>query len=168
MMTIQAKEHFTVKPGKVLRGYPVDSPRAKARLIVLALLADGKLDADELEGLRRRGAFRELGIAQENFYEVLYDFCSDVTRVPAGTGNYLLSPELLEGLFAEVQDPVQRRILLHLIFDVIRSDGHLAVGEARLFWNAIDAWQLRMEDGRSIKHGVPHGRRHAREQRSWT
>ena len=44
MMTIQAKEHFTVKPGKVLRGYPVDSPRAKARLIVLALLADGKLD----------------------------------------------------------------------------------------------------------------------------
>jgi len=158
MMTIQAKDHFAVKPGKILRGYPVDSPRAKARLIALALLADGKLDADELEGLRRRGAFRELGIAQENFYEVLYDFCSDVTRVPAGTGNYLLSPELLEGLFAEVQDPVQRRILLHLIFDVIRSDGLLAVGEARLYWNAIDAWQLRMEDGRTVKHGAPTAR----------
>lgn len=168
MMTTQAREHFTVKPGKVLRGYPVDSPGAKARLIVLALLADGKLDAEELEGLRRRGAFRELGIAQENFYAVLYDFCSDVTRVPAGTGNYLLSPELLEGLFAEVQNPAQRRILLHLIFDVIRSDGHLAIGEARLFWNAIDAWQLRMEDGHAIKHGAPRGRRHAMEPQSWT
>jgi len=168
MMTIQAKDHFTVKPGKVLRGYPVDSPRAKARLIALALLADGKLDAEELDGLRRRGAFRELGIAQENFYEVLYDFCSDVTRVPAGTGNYLMSAELLEGLFAEVQNPAQRQILLHLIFDVIRSDGLLAVGEARLYWNAIDAWQLRIEDGRTIKHGAPHGRRHARESRSWT
>lgn len=168
MMNIQAKEHFAVKPGTVLRSYPVDSPRAKARLIVLALLADGRLDAEELEGLRRRGAFRELGIAQEDFYQVLFDFCSDVTRVPAGSGNYLLAPELLENLFGEVLDPAQRQILLHLIFDVIRSDGRLAFGESRLFWNAIDAWNLRLEDGRSMNHGAARGRRRGMESRSWT
>jgi hypothetical protein len=167
MMTIQAREHFAVKPGKTLRDYPVDSPRAKARLIALALLADGKLDAAELDGLRRRGAFRELGIAQEDFYQVLYDFCSDVTRVPAGSGDYLLAPELLEDLFGEVQDPAQRQVLLHLIFDVIRSDGRLALGESRLFWNAIDAWNLRVEDGRA-HHGTTHGGRRHREARPWT
>ena len=33
------------------------------------------------------------------------------------------------------------------IFDVIRSDGHLADGEARLIWHALDTWRLRLDDG---------------------
>jgi uncharacterized tellurite resistance protein B-like protein len=31
-----------------------------------------------------------------------------------------------------------------MMFDVIRSDGQLDEGEARLFWSALDAWQLRL------------------------
>lgn len=149
MMTLQARESFSPinYPGRPLRAYPVDSPRAKARLVVLALLADGRMDAAELDGLAKNRAFAELGVTREAFFEVLYDFCADATGLPDGRGNYLLSPALLETLFAEVGSVAERQKLVRLIFDVIRSDGHLADGEARLFWHALDTWRLRLDDG---------------------
>ena len=58
-----------------------------------------------------------------------------------------LSPALLETLFAEVGSVAERQKLVRLIFDVIRSDGHLADGEARLIWHALDTWRLRLDDG---------------------
>ncbi|BAO29360.1 tellurite resistance TerB family protein [Sulfuritalea hydrogenivorans] len=149
MMTMQARESFFPirHPGLPLRAYPVDSPRAKARLIVLALLADGRVDAAELDGLAKYRAFDELGLTRDDFFQVLYDFCADAARLPEGGGNYLMSPALLEILFAEICSTGERQKLVRLIFDVIRSDGHLAEGEASLFWKALDAWRLRLDDG---------------------
>jgi hypothetical protein len=149
MMTMQAKASFspTINSGRPLRMYPVDSPRAKARLIVLALFADGRVDALELSSLARRGVFAELGLTGEDFFQVLYDFCEDATGLPEGRGSYLMSPALLDTMFDEVSDTGERQKLVRLIFDVIRSDGHLADGEARLFWKALDAWRLRLDDG---------------------
>ena len=153
MMTMQARESFSpIKhPGRPLRAYPIDSPRAKARLIVLALFADGRVDALELSSLARRGVFAELGITGDDFFQVLYDFCADAAGLPEGRGNYLMSPALLDTLFAEVGSTGERQKLVRLIFDVIRSDGHLADGEARLFWKALDTWRLRLDDG--IEYG---------------
>lgn len=63
-----------------------------------------------------------------------------------------ISPRVVESLLAELADDTQKLAMLRLIFDVIRSDGELAPAEARLFWNALDAWSLRVEDGR--RHGL--------------
>lgn len=149
MMTLQAMERFSPinYPGSSFRTYPVDSPRARARLVVLALLADGRMDAAELDGLAKHRAFDELGIARDDFFQVLYDFCADAAGLPEGRGSYLMSPALLESLFAEVCSTEERQKLVRLIFDVIRSDGHLAESEARLFWKALDSWRLRLDDG---------------------
>jgi len=149
MMTMQARESLSSidYPGRPLRGYPVDSPRAKARLIVLAMLADGRVDAAELDSLAKYRAFAELGISRDDFFQVLYDFCADAAGLPEGRGNYLMSPALLETILDEVSDTRERQKLLRLIFDMIRSDGHLADGEARLFWKALDSWRLRLDDG---------------------
>ncbi|MBL8492158.1 MAG: hypothetical protein JNM82_15365 [Rhodocyclaceae bacterium] len=142
MLTLQARERFAAERPAALRTYPTDSPRAKARLVVLALLADGRLDTGELEGLDRRGVFAALGIARNDFYEVLYDFCSDLARLSGSRGDYLLTPAALAPLFAEVQGPATRQAMMRQIFDAIRSDGRLHAGEARLFWNAVDAWGM--------------------------
>ena len=136
MMTTSTTTH------PVLRKYAPNSPQAKARLIALALLADGRLDDKELDDLSRRSAFATLGLAREDFFQVLYDFCADISRMPNRDDNYVVTPEELNRLFAEITDQEQRKNLLHLIFNVIRSDGRLALGEARLFWGAMDAWQL--------------------------
>jgi uncharacterized tellurite resistance protein B-like protein len=151
MMSMQARETFRPFIGThhPLRVYPANSPRAKARLVVLAMLADGRVDDAELESLTRHGTFDQLGIAREDFFEVLYDFCADVENLPNGSGDYLLSPAVLEQLFGEVSSATERRTLLLLIFDMIRSDGHLADSEADLFWHAVDTWKFRAAETRT-------------------
>lgn len=147
-MMIDSKEMFAAaaREGRPLRAYPPDSPAAGARLVALALLADGKLEASELEALGRHRVFDALGLSREDFFEVLFDFCGDVSRLANGKGDYLLTPGVLEALFSEVVSPAARQTLLRMIFDVIRSDGYLARGEDLYFWNAIDAWDMRIED----------------------
>jgi len=151
MMTMQAREMcapFTIN-NQALRAYASNSPRAKARLVVLAMLADGRLDDAELESLTRHSTFAELGIAREDFFEVLYDFCADVENLPNGSGDYLLSPVVLEQLFGEISSASERQMLLRQIFNMIRSDGNLADSEADLFWHAVDTWKFRAADTRT-------------------
>jgi uncharacterized tellurite resistance protein B-like protein len=148
MMSMQARDSFVPHFGSAhgLRAYPHDSPRAKARLIVLALLADGQLDKREFDCLERQGIYAALGMSREDFVEVLLEFCNDVARLPQREGKYLLASGLLDGLFAEIDDPAERRRLMRHIFETICSDGKLAAGEEHMFWKAIDAWQLRISD----------------------
>jgi len=157
-MSLPTRKMISPRIGSVppLRSYPSDSPRAKARLLALALLADGRLGQEELESLERHSAFHALGISREDFFEVLFDFCNDVVRLPNGRGGYLLTPSTLDELFAEVRNPEGRRALARLIFDVIRSDRHLAEGEQRLLWNALDAWKMRLDDVAGVKLGHAH------------
>jgi uncharacterized tellurite resistance protein B-like protein len=133
-------------PNQVLRAYAPNSPRAKARLVVLAMLADGRLDDAELKTLTKLSTFAELGIARDDFFEVLYDFCADVENLPNGGGDYLLSPVVLEQMFGEIDNVAERQTLLRQIFNMIRSDGHLADSEADLFWHAVDTWKFRAAD----------------------
>ena len=127
-----------------------------ARLVVLALLADGQLDESELEVLNRRGAFAALGISREDFVRVLYDFCADAARLSEGFGGYRLSPALLAGLFAEVDDPRARERVLGLIVAVVSSDGRFTDGEEKLFRSAMEAWGVGQETGpRGIRPPPP-------------
>ncbi len=152
MMTLQAREMCAPykNPNEVLRAYAPNSPRAKARLVVLAMLADGRLDNAELESLTRQSTFAELGITREDFFEVFYDFCADVKSLPSDSGYYLLAPVVLDQLFGEISSTAERQTLLRQIFDMIRSDGHLADSEADLFWHAIDTWKFRATDMRTV------------------
>lgn len=144
MMSMQARETFIPQFGgsHPLRNYPVNSPRAKARLIVLALLADGQLDKSEFDTLEKRDVYASLGLSREDFVAVLLDFCSDAARLPNGRGSYLLAPAVLDELFAEVDDPAARKVVMRHIFETICSDGKVADGEEQLFWKAADAWRM--------------------------
>jgi len=154
MMSMQAREMNApyTHANQALRAYAANSPRAKARLIVLAMLVDGRLDDAELESLSQDGTLAELGIAREDFFEVLYDFCADVENLPGGSGHYLLTPLVLEQLFGEVSNSAERQSLLRLIFDMIRSDGDLAKSEADLFWQAVDHWKFQAADTLTAIH----------------
>ena len=148
MMSLQARESFrpVIGPHHALRAYAVNSPRAKARLVVLAMLADGRLDEREMVAIERRGVFADLGIAREDFVQVLHDFCGDVAgQLPAGAGGYQLTSKTLAGLFGEVADREAREKLLQHMVAVISSDGHLSNAEERLFRSAIDHWQPQSE-----------------------
>lgn len=138
--TRNGPQHFG--PAYPLRPYVIDSPRARARLVVLALLADGRLDEQELAALERRGVFSALNIAREDFVQVLHEFCNDVAaHLLTGKGSYRLAPQTLEGLFEEVTDHEAQEKLLQLIGILISCDGRLSDRERELFWGALKSWR---------------------------
>jgi hypothetical protein len=131
-----------------LRPYAPDSPEAMARLLALTLLSDGMLESRELENLRRADAFDRIGTDQSRFMRVLYDFCDDLThRGPlAADGHFRLSPVAISRMLREVEDPGLQREVVRLMLEVIRADGRLAAAESMLFWEALDAWNLRLDE----------------------
>ncbi len=150
MMCMQARESLPPVFGvrHPLRAYAVNSPRAQARLVVLALLADGRLDEREIDALDRRGIFADLGIARSSFVEVLSDFCSDVAgQLPVSGGGYQLTQKALGGMLDEVSDSMMRARLLRHMLAVIDSDGHLSDSEKSLICTAIEHWQPRWAGG---------------------
>lgn len=151
MMTMQSREMCPPRNGKAhpLRSYPANSPRATARLVALALLADGQLDERELATLERRGAFATLGISREDFVQVLYDFCADVARLSESAGGYRLSHSVLSALFDEVDDPRAKERVMNLIVAVVSSDGRYTEGEQKLILGALHSW------GGSLRKGRP-------------
>jgi uncharacterized tellurite resistance protein B-like protein len=117
-----------------------NTPVAAARVLVLAIMADGRLGACEVQALDRREAYPRLGLGRDRFYEVMREVCAELLAHQTRTGNsmFRLDSDLAERWIDAVQDPALRQTVADLAFEVIRSDGVLDPGESRLFWRVLD------------------------------
>lgn len=130
-----------------------DSPEAAARVLVLAIVADGRLGACEVQALDEANAYARLGLDRDAFYRVMREVCADLLDRQVRTGDSMFK---LDGSEAQAWlDAVQRADLRHtvlaLAFEVIRSDGVLHPGESRLFWQALDRWGIRLDQIRPAR-----------------
>ena len=50
-----------------MRSYPTDSPQAAARIVTLAMLADGAVCRAEVDALERSGVHEQLGLHAATF-----------------------------------------------------------------------------------------------------
>lgn len=125
-----------------MRHYPLDSHLSSARIVGLALLADGAIDPSELALLRHRDTLRHLGLDEAGLDRVIHDLCEDLLlyahRTPAG--ELEIGSEALRGMLDEIDDPRLRRRLLRTILDIVHADGELAPGEASLVAHATRSW----------------------------
>ncbi len=128
-----------------MRSYPRNSPQAAARLVALALIADGNVSPKELEALRRTGFEAELGLGPQDLGAVLQTLCEDLLEValPAGSVAGSLEASVLDALVCEVDDPALRRRVTAAIVATAAADGHLADGEQYV----LDALQRRWAAG---------------------
>ena len=67
-----------------MRSYPTDSPEAAARLVAMALVADGHYATAEIRTLDRLHAPARLGLAPEAFELVMDHFCEDLLLASHG------------------------------------------------------------------------------------
>lgn len=158
MMRLQADESFspTFNHRHPLRAYALNSPRAQARLVVLALLADGRVDEREVDALHRRNIFGDLGISRSTFIEVLSEFCSDVAgQLPVSEGGYQLTHKALGGMLDEISDRTVRDKLLRHMLALINCDGHLSDVERGLIRNTLEHWQPRRDGGKRMSAARP-------------
>ena len=129
-----------------MRHYPSDSPEARARILALALMADGAIDPRELRLLDDRKTISLLGMEPEQFDQVFYEFCTDMLSTAHRTrsGQLELDADTIDLLLDEISSPALRRATLRAMMDIVHADQHLAGGEAVLIDQALKRWSLDM------------------------
>ena len=114
-----------------MRTYPVNSPQAAARLLAMALVADGNYAMSEIKALDRLDAARQLGLSPQDLKVVIEAFCEDL----------LVGAATRLALLAEVTDPGLREKIVALCEAVVEADGHLADGETAMLDSLTHAWR---------------------------
>jgi uncharacterized tellurite resistance protein B-like protein len=127
-----------------MRSYPANSPHAAARILALALLADGHLSQSELGELDRLRAGEQLGLTRGELLQVLHTLCEDLLAggLSQGAGWSQLDERTLAQLLAEVDDPALRLRVLQLCVQLVQADDHVAEGEEWVLWSAVEQWGL--------------------------
>lgn len=139
-----------------MRHYPEDSPNAVARIVALALLADGAIDPSEVATLNRRGTLSHIGLSDEDFNAVVHALCEDLSVYAhrSAAGHLEIGREALRDVLAEVRHPVLRKHLLHAVLDIAHADGELAGGEAVLIASAAECWGVDLFEAFGV-HALP-------------
>lgn len=125
-----------------MRTYPPNSPEAAARVLVMALLADGHCAMTEIQALDRLQAPRRLGLSPARFKGVLDDFCQDVLTAHQGRwlGSIHIDAGVRDQLVGEITDLRLQNEVMGLCTDIIHADAHLAEGEIHMIDTLVAAW----------------------------
>lgn len=130
-----------------MRTYPDNSPQAAARIVAMAMLADGKLRRDELLMLDYLRAGEQLGLLPHQLDAVVMDFCEDL-RISAncgGTEAGLPDSRTMEELMSGIDKPVLQRKIVRLCVAAVEADGRVHEGESRVLGAAVEHWGLHRE-----------------------
>lgn len=127
-----------------MRHYPTNSPEAMARIVALALLADGAIDLSELESMKRHEITNGLGLDDRQFDKVIHDFCNDMMMFAhrAPTGQFELDQKSTDALLAEIQDSELQNQLLSAMLNIVNAEGTLLASEVTLVSRAMTCWGL--------------------------
>jgi hypothetical protein len=137
-----------------MRPYPIDSPEAAARIVALALVADGRLDRDELAQVEALGVYQQLGLSRAGWHGVLNAFCEDLLASPRQTWGDAcrVDPLTLQHLLSEVADPRLRECVLALCLAAAEADAEISDGEALVLGAAVEQWGLQAQ---MMRAGAP-------------
>lgn len=129
-----------------LRPYPRGSAEAAARIVALALIANGRIKPSEVAALDALQAAERLGLDRARWHGVINDLCADLLG-PARRGDEGRIPgDVLDRMLDEVGDPDTQRLVLRLCAAVAQADHEIDDGESIVLLAAIERWGLHPDD----------------------
>ena len=130
-----------------MRTYPNNSPQAAARIVALAMLADGHLCKTELDALDCVDVHTQLGLPPAELHAIVHALCEDLLASSQGDWEAACRVDsgTLTALLAEIDDPALRVKVLRLCLTVIAADEHLAEGETVILAAVVAHWGLHRE-----------------------
>ncbi|MGB8544138.1 MAG: hypothetical protein WCD32_02300, partial [Azonexus sp.] len=127
-----------------MRHYPTNSPEALARVVAIAMMADGAIDSSELKSLERHDIINRLGLDHERFDQVFYEYYEDLLscahRLPSG--QFELDAVNIGLLLDEIRDPLLQKKALRAMLDIVNADRRLTGSEAGLIAQALKHWGI--------------------------
>ena len=137
-----------------MHNYPLNSPQAAARLLALAMIADGNVCHSEVDAVRHLGSEASLGLPPGGLATVLRTLCEDLLCSAHSTGSLTscIDNALLESLIRDVDDPALQGKVVEAITATAAADGHLAEGE-RIVMDALQrCWRLEQDPSQVRAH----------------
>ena len=130
-----------------MRTYPHNSPQAAARIVALAMLADGQLCVEEILVLDYVQAYEQRGLSAQQLDAVVAAFYEDLRVGPhSGWGEAgLVDPRTMAAMMAEIDDPALQRQVLRLCISVAEADGLVGESESLVLGAAVEYWGLQRE-----------------------
>ncbi|MBL8452761.1 MAG: TerB family tellurite resistance protein [Zoogloea sp.] len=129
-----------------MRSYPMNSPEALARLVAMAILADGRLDNREVDWIKHNDTAALLGVDRDTLIQVLLDCCRDVINEAEQERVFLLEDHRLARLADDLTDPALQKVALSAMLILAKSDGSVSEGEETLLRFLMSRWSLSLED----------------------
>lgn len=133
-----------------MRQYPANSPEALARIVAIAMMADGAIDASELKSLDRHDIVNRIGLDQARFDKLFYEYCADLStsadRLPSG--QFELDAATIGLLLDEIRDPDLQRKAVRSMLDIVNADHCLTGSEASLVAQALKQWEIALYEVR--------------------
>lgn len=124
-----------------MKAYPVNSPEAAARVLAMAMLADGQYSMTEIRALDRLNAPERLGLRPEAFKAVVDGFCEDLLVAGAGQWTGAVDTATRQQLMGEITDRDLQDLILQQCEALMLADGHLADGEVALLDALSARWR---------------------------
>lgn len=130
-----------------MRSYPRNSPQAAARIVALAMIADGHPCKAELDALTRVDGHLRLGLDPAGLHAVMQTLCEDLLAAAHGSWSDAcrIDPRTLAGVMAEIDDPRLRLKVLQLCLAVAEADGDVGDGESVVLSAVVEQWGLHHE-----------------------
>jgi hypothetical protein len=127
-----------------VRKYTNNSPEAGARVVALALMADGAIDRSEVLLLERQNVLARLGLENEQFDSIYYEYCTDMLASGQRNASGLLelNKRGIKALLDEISDPALQKKVLRIMLDIVNADHRLTAGEASLIALALERWNV--------------------------
>lgn len=127
-----------------MRHYPKNSPQAAARIVALAMLADGHVSPQELEVVERHDVHHRLGMHHRELIAVLHELCDDLllTARLSWSDACLISPQTLADLLSDVDDPELQQRVMRACLLVTEADNVIADGESIVVDAAATQWDM--------------------------
>lgn len=124
-----------------MRSYPRNSPQASARLVALAMIADGHVSRTEVDTVLRTSAATRMGLAPGELGTVLQGLCEDLLQ-SAGTHKALsfVDDSLIHALMDEVDDAELQALVLRVTTATVAADGHHAAAERYVLERLQSRW----------------------------
>lgn len=128
-----------------------NSPRAAARLVALALIANGEIKPQEWATLHALQAREELGLTGQDWHEVLRDLCQELLACTNEAGNCLVDAETLRRWLCDIDDPALQRRVMRLSAAVVGADGHVDAGESFVLRGMLAQWELPQQEQADVE-----------------
>lgn len=129
-----------------IRTYERNSPQATGRLVALALVANGEINAFEWDVLHTQRAHERLGLSPPQWHDLLDELCSDLVAAGRPGQDCVVDAVVLGSWLDQVDDPKLRTLVIELSVAIIQADGHVHAGESVVLRAALARWALSTDD----------------------